>query len=125
MNTVHTALPEKANTRLKADLRKAKIRTDVDLRKAEIDEAALVRIGSAIDRMRQLAGLTLDQLAREIDRNPRQVYKWIKGKERPHFDAIFRKKHLQQPFVIALAELADAGVQIDTVIRVSIKEKTA
>lgn len=122
VNTVHSALPGKAQTVAHANLRKAKTPSTDDLRKAQIEADEMIRVGQAIERTRLLAGMTLDRFAREIERNPRQVSAWIRGKERPHFDAIFAVKCLQQPLVIALAELAHAGVEIDTVIRVRIKE---
>lgn len=84
----------------------------------------MARIGSAIEAARLLARMTLDQFAREINRNPRQVSAWIHGKERPHFDAMFAVEKLQQPLVIALAGLAKRGVVVDTVIHLR-EEKSA
>lgn len=88
-----------------------------DLRKPETP-AWKARIGAAIDRTRTLARLTLKEFAGAIDRDERQVARWIAGSERPQLDAIFSVEALRGPLVIALAELSeDIAVQTTIVVR--------
>lgn len=85
-----------------------------DLRKAD----ARVQIGRVIRRAAELAGLTrLQQLAAAVHRDERQVARWMDGTERPHFDALIDVEELQQPLVIAFAELTPR-VEIETIVRV-------
>src|SRR5687767_13457160 len=92
----HLLLPDTTPGMLKADLRKAEI---LDWR---------ADVGRAIERMRLLASLSLKELADAIQRDERQVARWIAGTERPQFDALFAVAALRQPLVVALAELAQA-----------------
>lgn len=87
-----------------------------DVRKAEVDFRA--QVGRAIQRAASLRGWTLKELAAAVNHDARQVARWINGQERPHFDALFAVEELRQPLVVAIAELAGEGVEIDTVIRV-------
>lgn len=80
------------------------------------------KVGAAIDRARTLRGWNLDELSHACRRDPRQVAKWISGLERPQFDVLFAVETFRKPLVIALAELAGQGVEIDTVIRLRLKE---
>jgi hypothetical protein len=111
-NSVHSSLPVRAEKCAHAGLRKAKNPL-----------AALERVGACVDRARTLRGWNLDELANHAARNSRQIGAWIKGRERTQFDVLF---DIDDPLwknalVIALAELA-TGVEIDTVIRLRIKE---
>lgn len=76
------------------------------------------RVGGAVERCFSLAGLTLKEAADLIGRDRAQVGKWIAGTERPQIDAIFAVESLRCPLVIALSELAGAGVEVETTIRV-------
>lgn len=87
------------------------------LRKAE-NEAAWLLLGEAMERVRQVCGLSVKEFADRLNRNEAQVRRWFAGKERPQADAVFAVAAFQQPFVIALAGLAGAGVVVETVIRV-------
>lgn len=87
------------------------------LRKAE-GEPWKVQIGRAIQRALSLRGWSLKEFAGALDRDPRQVARWIDGSERPQFDAMFAVETLRQPLVIALAELAGTGVEITTEITI-------
>lgn len=52
-----------------------------------------------------------------------KVARWISGDERPHFDALFAIPDFQKHLVVALAsELGGSGIEIDTVIRLRMKE---
>lgn len=75
-------------------------------------------LGAAIERTMHLAGLNLDQFASLVGRDARQVRRWMDGSERPQFDRLFAIPALRQPLVIALAEMAEQDVVIDTVITV-------
>lgn len=90
---------------LKADLRKAETR---DFR---------AEIGQAIDRARLALAWNLDEFAAQVQRDSRQVKRWMAGTERPQFDALFAVAVLRGPLVIELAKLSDA-IDIDTTIRV-------
>lgn len=89
----------------------------VDLRKAETHEATRKQIGDAIDRCRTLCRLSLKEFAQALDREERQVARWIAGTERPQLDAIFANTQLHLAFVQALAELANAEVVTTITIR--------
>lgn len=89
----------------KADLRKAET---VDYRE---------RIGAALQRAASLVGWSLKELAAEVNRDPRQVARWISGQERAQLDVLWEVEALRGPLVIALAELS-AQVEVVTEIRI-------
>lgn len=88
-----------------------------DLRKAETGEWT-AEIGRVVQRVRNFSGLSLKEFAAELGREERQVARWIAGTERPQFDVLFAVEAFRQPLIIALAELAGQGVEIETVVRV-------
>lgn len=103
---------------LRPDLRRRMAKAALkDVRKADL---AIWRssIGRAIERIRMLCGLSLKEFADAIDRDERQVARWISGSDRPQLDAIFAVESLRQPMVVAFAELAGEGVEVVTEIRV-------
>ena len=75
--------------------------------------------GAVVERVRQRAGLSLKQFADRIKRDERQIARWINGTERPQFDAIFAREEFRPLVVEAIAEIAGAGVQLETVVRVT------
>lgn len=87
-----------------------------DLRKAET--AWLKTVGQAIQRAASLVGWSLKELADHVGRDERQIARWINGGERPQFDALLAVEELQQPLVIAFAEMVGQRVDIETTIRV-------
>jgi transcriptional regulator with XRE-family HTH domain len=111
-NAVQRTLPVRAENCAKAVLRKAEKASD-----------AMALVGATVERARQLRGWTLDELSGHCDLNPRQIARWMKGQERTQFDVLFAIDDdlWKNALVIALAELG-TGVQIDTVIRVRLKE---
>lgn len=115
-NTVQRVLPERAEKPAKAFLRKAENRVNER-------EEALKRVGSTVERARCLRGWTLNELSGKTRCDERQIARWIKGQERTQFDVLFAIDDplWKNALVIALAELA-TGVEIDTVIRLRIKE---
>ena len=80
-----------------------------DLRKADSADS-LRELGACLDDARAAVKWTLDQLAAELGRDPRQVRRWIAGDERTQVDVVFGVPALRQPFVIALAKLAECDV---------------
>jgi len=80
-------------------------------------------VGRAIDRVK--GQLSLKEFAALVQREERQVGRWLTGDERPQFDALFAVETLRRPLVIALAELAGEVVELETVIRVRRKSPTA
>lgn len=87
-----------------------------DLRKADIGDWREV-IGRAVERTRTLTQRSLKEFADAIGRDERQVARWIAGRERPQFDAIFAVAALRGSLVIALAELAE-DIEVSTTIRI-------
>ena len=87
-----------------------------DLRKAETDRWRCA-VGLAVERVVSLCGWSLKEFAAAVGRDERQVARWITGRERPQFDALFAVEQLRQPTIQALAELAGDGVEIETVVR--------
>lgn len=84
------------------------------LRKAENTHAAL---GKKVERVRELSGLNLQEFAKAIGRNERQVYRWINGTERPQLEAILAVEEFQGLVVTALAE-GVPGVVVRTTITI-------
>lgn len=76
------------------------------LRKPE-SEDALKEFGEALDFARRMEGWTLDQLARELNRDPRQVRRWIAGEERTQYEYVRGFPALWQWFLIALTRGVD------------------
>lgn len=95
--------------------RMAKARMD----KADPEQSADRRlIGQALNRARELRGWNLNQFADAVQRDPRQVARWFSGTERAPMDAIFAVESLRQPVIVAFSEIAGAGVEVITEIRV-------
>jgi hypothetical protein len=85
----------------------------VDVRKADVDWK--LQMGKVIERVQ--GPLLLKEFADAIDRDERQVKRWIDGKERPHFDAIFAVDRFRTRLVVALAELSH-DVDITTTLTI-------
>lgn len=76
------------------------------------------QIGRAIQRTFSLAGVSQKEAAALLDRDQAQIARWTSGAERPQVDALFAVDSLRQPLLLALAELAGEGVDIETVVRI-------
>jgi hypothetical protein len=86
------------------------------VRKAE-NGALWAKWGAAIDEVRHTFRLTLQQFAGELEKDERQVARWIDGTERPQIEAVLAKPRFAGVMLIALAQ-AEQGVSVDTVIHV-------
>lgn len=75
-------------------------------------------VGGAIARAIAISGLSQKEVAGLTERDPAQVARWLTGAERPQFDALLAVEKLRQPLIVALAELAGDGVEIETVVRI-------
>lgn len=98
-------LPERSHAMAKADLRlpeRSSFRAD---------------LGRCIDRARTLMGWSLKELAGKVERDERQVARWIAGTERQPFDLLFAVTELRGALVIALASLSD-DVTVETTLHV-------
>lgn len=87
-----------------------------NLRKPESDDS-LKELGECLDFARRSVGWTIDELAGKLPppsgkekRDAGQVQRWIDGAERTQVDVVFQVEALRQPFVIALAKLAECDV---------------
>lgn len=105
----HRELSDVRPRMAKADVRKADESGDVAWRE---------RVAKAIERTRTLSGLNLNEFADAVERDARQVSRWLKGEERPHLDAILANGKLRQALVVALAEMAGDGIEIETTVRI-------
>jgi hypothetical protein len=99
----HPVLPEARPRMAKASLRKP------DIWRAQI--------GRALRRALALQGWSLKEFAAAVDRDPRQCARWITGVERAQLDVLFAVDVFRLSLVQALAEVAGAGVEIETTIR--------
>lgn len=89
---------------LKADLPKGENRSNLEA------------IGRCLDFARRFVGWTVDQLAAELERDSKQVARWIRGEERTQVDVVMGVQELRQPFVVALAKHADC--EVETTVRI-------
>ena len=87
-----------------------------DLRKAE---NGWIENGRAIERTRELSGLSLKEFADVVGRDERQVKRWETAAERPQIETVFAVPVLRQSLVIALAEQAGVGVKVTTHIEIA------
>lgn len=99
----HPVIPEMRPRMAKADLRKPE---------------NWKLIGEVVDRTRTLCRLSIKEFADKLERDERQVRAWISGEEQTQIAVIFGVLDFRKPFVIALAEQAGTGVEIETIVRV-------
>lgn len=74
-------------------------------------------LGSCIEEVRRVHGLTLKEFACEVGKHERQIAQQIAGQERPQLEAVFAVERFRGALVIALARLS-ADVEVTTEIRV-------
>lgn len=86
--------------------------------KANLKENGWIANGRAVRRAWELSGLSLKEFADTVGRDERQVKRWMTADERPQIETIFAAKALQAPLVIAMAEQAGHGVELETTIRI-------
>lgn len=88
-----------------------------DLKKLENPWRA--RVGKALARAREIAGLSQKELAAKFGHaDQAQLSRWENGTETPQLAAYFAIPEMQQPVVIALAALAEGGVEVHTTISI-------
>jgi|ERR1051326_3975274 hypothetical protein len=100
---------------ISADRRSRPRLAKADLRKAE--KGDWIALGQAVERTRTLCRLSLKEFADALGRDERQVARWIAGTEQAQVAVIFSVARFQSPFVIALAERAGEGIEIETTVR--------
>lgn len=103
-------VPELARAALLRTPEKAAHMAKADLRKPEN------HAGQAIERAQQLCGWSLKEFAGAANRGERQLARWIDGSEHPQLDTLFAIVVFRRPLIIALAEQAGLGVDVQTVI---------
>lgn len=108
----HTG-PHRVIADVKPQMAKA---TVTDIRKA--DEQWRRRVGRLVEALRRAHGWTLDEFAGKLDKDARQVSRWERGEERPHFDAILAIEELHRPLLLAFADLLQHCVESETTIRI-------
>lgn len=87
-----------------------------DVRKAEI-ERLWVKWGGCVAEVQHAFRLTLKEFADALEKDERQVARWIAGQERPQIEAVLAVPKFAGPMLIALARV-EQGVEVDTVIHV-------
>jgi hypothetical protein len=93
--------------RVIGDVRPAMVKAD--LPKGEPEDVPAItdaEIGACLDFARRAVGWTVDQLARELGKDSKQVARWMRGEERTQIAVVFNVAVLRKPFVIALAKLS-------------------
>lgn len=73
--------------------------------------------GRAILRAQQLRGWSLKEFAAAAVRGERQLARWMDGSEHPQLDTLFAIVSFRIPLIVALAEVAGAGVEVETLVR--------
>lgn len=73
-------------------------------------------LGACLDEARRVVGWTVDELAGHLQRDSKQVGRWLRGEERTQVDAVFAVAPLRGPFVVALAKLAQC--EVETTVRI-------
>ena len=86
------------------------------VRKAE-NGSLWAKWGGCIDEVRHTFRLTLQEFAGALEKDERQVARWIAGQERPQIEAVLAKPQFAGVMLIALAQV-EQGVSVDTVIHV-------
>ena len=95
-----------------------------DVNKVE-DRDFRAEIGGVVQRAISLAGMTQKEAAAAMGRDSAQVARWIAGTERPQFDALMAVERLQEPTVIALAQVAGARTSTRIEFPDRVKERSA
>jgi transcriptional regulator with XRE-family HTH domain len=84
-----------------------------DLRKPENND-----VGRAIARAQQLCGWSLKEFAEAARREERQLARWMDGSEHAQLDTLFAIASFRRPLIIALAERAGLGVDVQYVVTI-------
>lgn len=72
-------------------------------------------LGECLNDARNVLRWTVDRLARELERDEKQVARWMRGEERPQVETIIVVPILGTEYAIALA--GRTGCVVETVVR--------
>lgn len=86
------------------------------LRKAE-KGSQWQKWGVAIKAVQHEFQLSLKEFAAELERDERQVQRWMDAQERPQIETVLAVERFEPVMLIALAKKT-SGVEVDTVIHV-------
>ena len=86
------------------------------VRKTEI-ERLWAKWGGCIGEVQGVFRMTLQEFAAALQKDERQVARWIAGQERPQIETVLSVERFAGPMLIALARV-ESGVEVDTVIHV-------
>jgi ribosome-binding protein aMBF1 (putative translation factor) len=112
-----STMPDRSSARPRVIGEKRSAMLKADLPKRERRQI-LADIGACLDEARRVVGWTVDQLAAELERDSKQVGRWMRGEERTQVDVVFGIEVLRGPFVIALAKLAKC--EVETTVRIKL-----
>ena len=101
----HPVLPDKASR-----MAPGRVRTP--------DIAWSEAIGTALQRAVALVGWSNKEAAAKVGVDDAEFGKWLSGGRRPQLDRLFAVAELRQPLIVALAELAGEGVEVQTVVTI-------
>jgi hypothetical protein len=73
-------------------------------------------LGECLDEARHVLRWTVDRLSKELERDEKQVARWMRGEERTQVDRVYTVPSLWGVFVIALARRSPDCV-VETVVR--------
>ena len=100
-------LPEKADRMVKVVLRKAE------------DAAIQAQLGAALKAAANSLGWSLKELAAALERDDRQIARWLDGHEHVQLSRVWGVKALQVPFIEALSKFT-TGCEVETTIRIRV-----
>ena len=104
VSTLHRANGESAGRMAKASLPKG-------------ENPRWQELGACLDEARAELRWTLDRLARELDRDDKQVGRWLRGEERPQIEVVIGVGELRAPFCMALARRTPE-CEVETIVRI-------
>lgn len=109
--------PAVSPQRVIADIKPEMAKAALDARVKPETRRFWAETGACLDEARRVVGWTIEQLAQEVGRDARQVRRWLSGEEQTQIAAVFAVEPLRQPFVVALAKLANCEVVTEIRVR--------
>ena len=104
--------------RLNGDIRPKMAKASLGKGETREFRAELLLIGECLDEARRVVGWSVERLSQELEKDSKQVGRWMSGEERTQVDVIWTVPVLRQPFMVALAKRADCT--IETIVRVRV-----